>query len=258
LTLNGHNTFAGDTVIAQGTLALGAAGLLTNSAQITLSNNAALDVSSRSDGTLLIGNRKSLRGNGMVFGSVTAASGSTVAPGFSIGTVVVTHALILQAGSTNVMQLDAAAQTNDLISGMTSVSYGGRLVLTNVSGTLTSGHTFKLFSAGSYDNAFNSITWPLLGGNLVWTNRLGIDGTVGVVSLVNTSPTNITILIDGDTLQLSWPMDRTGWRLEAQTNTLDSGLGTNWVTVPESTTTNRLLLPISDVQGSVLYRLAYP
>lgn len=258
LTLNGNNTFAGNSLIAQGVLALGAAGALPNSARIILSNNATLDVSTRSDGTLTLGNGKGLGGNGTVRGSVVAASGATVSPGFSIGTLTITNALTFQVNSTNLMELDAAAHTNDLITGMASVSYGGRLTVTNLNGTLAAGDTFKLFDAASYSGAFTSVTLPALPGNLLWTNRLALDGTIAVVALVNTTPINITVSVTGNALQLTWPVDRIGWRLEAQTNQLAVGLNVNWFTVGGSTATNQMFLPLDLAAGSAFFRLVYP
>jgi len=258
LTLNGNHTFTGITTISQGTLALGAAGTIPNSTQIILTNNSALDVTGRSDGTLTLSSGKILRGNGSILGNVTAASGATVSPGFSIGALVVSGTLTFQASSTNVMELNATTHTNDLITGLTSVNYGGRLVLTNLSGTLAAGDSFKLFSSGSYNGSFTSITVPTLNGNLIWTNKLTIDGTLAVISPVNSTPTNITASVIGGALQLSWPADHIGWRLEAQTNNLTAGLNTNWFTVSGSSETNQILLPINPANGSVFWRLAYP
>jgi len=59
-------------------------------------------------------------------------------------------------------------------------------------------------------------------------------------------------------LQLAWPGDHVGWRLEAQTNQTAGGLGTNWNTVCNSTSTNQLGLPLSLPNGSVFFRLVYP
>lgn len=46
--------------------------------------------------------------------------------------------------------------------------------------------------------------------------------------------------------------------LQAQTNSLTTGLGTNWVTVTGSSGTNQLFLPISPSSPSVFFRLSYP
>ena len=258
LTLNGNNNYSGATLVSEGTLALGTAGTLPNTPSITLSNGAALDVSTRSDGTLTLGSAKTLRGNGSVFGSITAASGSTVAPGFSVGAITVTNVLMLQAGSTNAMELDKGNGTNDFVGGMSTVTYGGRLLITNLSGALAYGDSFKLFHAGNYNGAFTSITWPPLTGNLFWTNRLAVDGTIAVTAPVNSTPTNITANVTNNTLLLSWPADRIGWRLEAQTNGIGIGLTTNWQPIADSEMTNQMSFPVSAINGSVFYRLAYP
>jgi len=71
-------------------------------------------------------------------------------------------------------------------------------------------------------------------------------------------PTNVSFQISGNQLQLAWPADYLGWRLQIQTNSLDNGLGSNWVTVPDSThntTANILIDPSND---SVFLRLVYP
>ncbi|HEU5397331.1 MAG TPA: LamG-like jellyroll fold domain-containing protein, partial [Verrucomicrobiae bacterium] len=75
---------------------------------------------------------------------------------------------------------------------------------------------------------------------------------------VSTVPTNIVTSVSGGVLTLSWPGDHTGWRLQVQTNSLNSGLGTNWYDVPNATLTNQVSLPISATNGSVFYRMVYP
>jgi hypothetical protein len=61
----------------------------------------------------------------------------------------------------------------------------------------------------------------------------------------------------GNQLQLKWPADHTGWWLEVQTNSLNTGLGTNWTTVANSDQTNQIWQPIYTGAGSVFYRMAY-
>ena len=61
-----------------------------------------------------------------------------------------------------------------------------------------------------------------------------------------------------NTLQLSWPEDHSGWRLQVQTNSINVGLANNWVTVPNSDLTNVVSVPISPNNGAVFYRLVYP
>ena len=56
-------------------------------------------------------------------------------------------------------------------------------------------------------------------------------------------------------LQLSWPATHTGWRLEAQTNSLAD---TNWIEVADSIQTNRITLPLNPTNGAVFFRLIRP
>lgn len=58
-------------------------------------------------------------------------------------------------------------------------------------------------------------------------------------------------------LNLSWPPDHLGYTLQVQTNPLSSGLGTNWVTVPNSTSVTNVAIPIGSTNGAVFYRLFY-
>ena len=68
-----------------------------------------------------------------------------------------------------------------------------------------------------------------------------------IVTGPSLNPTNLTFQVTApNELQISWPTDHLGWRLEMQTNSLSTGLGTNWITVPGSTsvtTTNMLIAP---------------
>jgi len=48
-----------------------------------------------------------------------------------------------------------------------------------------------------------------------------------------------------------------GWQLQAQTNNLGVGLGTNWINVSASTQTNQMTLPIN-ATGAVFFRLVRP
>jgi hypothetical protein len=81
---------------------------------------------------------------------------------------------------------------------------------------------------------------------------------LSVYSPVNTNATNITASVSGGNLTMSWPTDHTGWRLQAQTNSLNTGLGTNWANVAGSATTNQVVVPIVTTNGAVFYRLVYP
>ena len=55
------------------------------------------------------------------------------------------------------VKISKTANSADLFSGQSSVTYGGTLIVTNLSGTLVLGDHFTLFSPGSSTNSFSSI-----------------------------------------------------------------------------------------------------
>ena len=232
LTLTGTNTYTGATTVKAGTLLVN--GVLGNS------------VVSVTNGTL--------GGNGVILGPVTVQSGGRLAPGTSIGTLTISNSLSLSANT--IMELNAAANTNDLVHGLTIATYGGVLTLSNVAGTIAASNAFKLFSANSYSGAFSALVPASPGPGLAWnTNTLRTDGTLRVVS---TSPATITSSISGNQFTLSWPGDHIGWRLQSQTNSIHFGVSSNWLTVANSTSTNQITFPLNPAADCVFYRLIYP
>ena len=210
-------------------------------------------------GTTLV-NNGTLAGSGMIFGPVSVSSGGTLAVGSSpttIGTFTVNNSVTLSAGSTNFMKVNKTGGTKDLITGMSQINYGGTLVISNQAGTLAANDSFKLFNATTYNGAFGAIVPATPGAGLTWnTNQLNISGTLLIGSNVNTNSTNITFSASGGNLNLAWPSDHLGWRLLVQTNTL--GIGTNWVTYPNSTNVTSVAIPITTTNGSAYFRLIYP
>jgi hypothetical protein len=79
-------------------------------------------------------------------------------------------------------------------------------------------------------------------------------GTVGVA----TNPTIIMTAVSGNVLTLSWPADHIGWRLQAQTNSLSTGIGSVWTDVAGSTTVDSVNVTINPANGTVFYRMVYP
>jgi hypothetical protein len=99
-------------------------------------------------------------------------------------------------------------------------------------------------------------------GAMVLSSDTTIDAgfmvALTTVNPINTTPTNITCVVSGNNLTLSWPLDHSGWRLQSQTNALSVGLGTNWADVAGANATNHVIIPINPVNGSVFYRMVYP
>jgi autotransporter-associated beta strand protein len=234
LALNNIETYTGPTLITNGTLQV----------------NGQLG-----SGTVTVATNASLAGTGTINGSVTVLAGGILAPGDSIGTLTINNNLS-SAGNLNIEVNKAASPTSDriVVSGTLNNTGSGTVTVTNLGAPLGAGDTFTLFNKPVVNGSAMTVT----GANVVWTNKLAVDGTIAVASVIATNPTNITFTVSGNTLTLSWPTDHTGWSLQAQTNAPGRGIGTNWSIVPGSSTVNQYQTPINPANGSVFYRLISP
>lgn len=233
-TFTGANTYRGTTLIRGGTFLLNGS-LGTNTVIVT---NATLG------------------GSGTINGAVTNQNGGVLAPGAGIGKLTVASAT-LQPGSTTLMEISKSPATNDQLRVIGSLNCGGALTVTNIAGTLAANDSFQLFSAGSVTGVFAATNLPPLNAGLGW-NFNSSSGVLTVIQTVATNSTNISYIVTGGSITLSWPADHTGWRLQVQTNSLTTGLGTNWSDVPNSAATNSLTVPTDPNNPSVFYRLIYP
>jgi autotransporter-associated beta strand protein len=201
-----------------------------------------------------------LGGSGAIAGPVVVSNGATFAPGdmgTNLGTLTLSGALTLGSSSTTVMGLNAVTGASDQIAASPStIKFGGTLVLQNVSGALAPNQTFQLFTAGSaLSGSFSGVLSQTPNQTVTWdTSNLYVNGTVTVKS-VAAAPVTITPMVSGGNVTLSWPASQTGWELEQQSNPLTVGLGTDWVVVPGSTTTNQVTVPASPCG---FFRLVFP
>jgi autotransporter-associated beta strand protein len=258
LKLTGTNTYTGLTTVYAGTLALGGTGSISNSAGIVLSGSV-LDVSAVPGGFAL-GAAQTLSGNGAVNGTIV--NNGRISPGpFSgmIGTLILSNSPALNGVVLMDIDRNGGAPVNDQLNlPVSGLTYGGTLTVNNVGSSLQAGDVFQLFTATNYGGAFAVTNLPSLDPGLAWSNSLAVNGSVAVISTVSTVATNITWGVSGANLTLSWPTDHTGWRLQAQTNALSGGLGTNWADVSGANQTNNVIVPMDPTMGSVFYRLVYP
>jgi autotransporter-associated beta strand protein len=218
LTLNGVNTYTGPTTVSAGTLG----------------------------------------GYGTIAGPVVISGGATLSPGASIGTLTLASTLTLAGASTTVMEVNKTAHTSDLVTGATTITYGGTLVLKNLSGTLQPGDTFTLFSAGTYLGSFTGWVSDTPNQIVTWDIRQLAPGGNGTVKVLTAEAARVTLqsVVSGGRLNLSWP--QIGWELQHQVNPLTIGISTNWVPVPGSTTTNAVSLPIDINEPTEFFRLVFP
>ncbi len=150
----------------------------------------------------------------------------------------------VDAGGTPALNYQWYFNSSPSYSGATQLANGShysfvntlQLTVTNLT-TADSGYYFAVIT-----NNYGSVTSILA--------SLSIDA--------NPAPTNIVFSTVNNQLTLSWPPDHTGWMLQAQTNSISAGIGTNWVDVNGSINTNQVVFPVNPNNGCVFYRLVYP
>ena len=223
---------------------------------VELSNNAVLDVSGRSDATFTVGSEKALLGNGRVTGNLTAGSGAAIEPGFPVGVLSVSNTATFLSGSEITMELNST--TNDQIRAE-SIVFGGTLTVENIGSSLKAGDAFLLFDATDYSGAFDSISLPALTTGLSWTNSLAFNGTLAVYDpnavIIDTTPVSMAYSISESALTITWPVDHTGWTLEANTNSL---IDPDWFVIEDSTLTNTISIPIYPHANHSFFRMRAP
>ena len=173
LILNSNNTYAGSTVVSNGTLEVDGA----------TAGGAVMVAGGVLDGT------------GTINGSPTIQAGGTLMSGTlaSMGTLSISNALTFSSGSTNVMRINKAGVTHasDLLQGMLSVNYGGTLTVTATGDTLAIGDTFTLFKSSSYSGTFDNYNLPALATGLSWDkSQLLVNGSIRVIGGTGTPAFN--------------------------------------------------------------------
>ncbi len=290
VTLTGNNTYTnrgtGDTTtISAGTLQVGNGGTSGSIGTGAVTDNALL-VWNRSDavtfdriisgagsfvktgagvltltatntynGPTTVSNGMLVVTGGAIAGDLNLEGGTFVPASFAIGgSVNVAGNLNIDSG-TILFPLNKSLSVTNIVAIGAITRNGGSVVVTNVGPALAVNDKFYLFSAPV--TGFATVT----GAGATWQNDLATDGSITALTVpvtVNTNPTNLIVKVTGSQLVLSWPADHTGWSLQAQTNTLTKGLGTNWVTIPGTAVFNSYTNTIVPVNGSVFYRMIYP
>ncbi|HZI32311.1 MAG TPA: autotransporter-associated beta strand repeat-containing protein, partial [Candidatus Binatia bacterium] len=151
-------------------------------------------------------NAGALGGTGTIMGPVTVASGARLSPGTTaIGTLTINNSLSLSSGSSTMVKISMdGGATNDMVGGLSSVSYNGTLVVTNAgSSPLVNGAQFQLFNAaghgGNFANAASVTILPAGKGSFdPATGKLTItsSGTV-VFNPVRVSGNNLILTGNG-------------------------------------------------------------
>lgn len=204
------------------------------------------------------------------------ANGSTAFRFFvrnAAGTAVDANSSIAPVPGTWYYLAGVCDETNSLITLYVDGVSAATAALAQGSGLLLS-HTgslpaANLVSIGSRSSSQTATTMTLQNGGLISQVALYnyplSAAQVGAhyqasglaISPVSLVPTNIVSSVTNNLLYLSWPANHIGWQLQAQTNSLSTGISTNWVDYNPSTTTNQVVIPINLTNGTVFFRLIY-
>lgn len=232
LALTGNNTYDGLTAISNGTLRV----------------NGTLA------GPTLVTANSTLEGTGTIGGATTILAGGIISPGNSIGTLTINNNLSI-AGNLR-MEINRSGSSADRVnvSGTLANTGTGTVTVTNLGAALQAGDTFALFNKAVTGG--NTLTITGGGSSVSWTNKLAVDGTIAVLSVIPTTPTNITYSVSGNSLTLNWPANYQGWLL--QSNSVGLTSSSSWFTVPNSGNASQFVVPIDPAKPSVFYRLTLP
>jgi autotransporter-associated beta strand protein len=238
LTLSGANTYNGPTTVSNGTL-LVSGSLGTNAVNVVA--NATL------------------AGTGTVGGNVTV--NGTIAPGTTATSGLLTDSanVTFNATGASLMKLDINNATNDMLSAAGTLTYGGTLNVTVLSGTPALNASYKLFTAASLTGTFTATNLPALASGLAW-NWSPANGTLTVIQTqgVNTNPATANFQgsnVNG-TLQFTWAPDHLGWQL--YTNSVGLTATGSWFPVAGSSSVTNESITINPAVPNVFFQLRYP
>ncbi|MBN2218551.1 MAG: autotransporter-associated beta strand repeat-containing protein [Pirellulales bacterium] len=219
LYLQGDNTYAGDTTIATGAIALEDDATLT-SPTISLTNvgdNSRLEVSGLTVGYFTLADGQKIQGIGAVVGNLVAAAGSILQPGLSVGALSIKDGdLTLNNGALLYFELDNPADpaTSDQIV-MTGTA--GAL---NLDGQEFADFTFTeldnfgegvytLIDAGSVSGSLgSSVSGAMGGGGLMGTLSVSGDDLILTVAIPEPSSMMLLIMLTGTAGLLAQPRRR--------------------------------------------------
>lgn len=150
----------------------------------------------------------------------------------------------------------------DIVAVTGTASLNGSLIVNNNNFTPAAGGSYTILSAASLSGSFTNVTSGrvAVANSTTASYQVLYTGTSVVLTNyqsggVNPSPASITTSLSGGNLVLTWPTGQ-GWVLQAQTNTLATGLSTNWVR--QTGANSPYTVTPNTGKATVFYRLVYP
>lgn len=217
LTLDAANTYAGNTMINAGTLAVGGTGSLLDSLDILVGRGTTFDVSQATSYTVNGSPSQTLSGFGTVNGAVNVASGGIIYPGSNIltGTLIINGGLVETGGAVNEFNLSGSPSgPNDLLNASGGLTVSGvNSIQVNGNG-LQSGGIYPLFTYGGTGFNGSVANFNLVGATGTLSNSVTAQTIYLIVQTAVRPATNIT-----------WvgSVANNNWDTETTSNWVDTG-----------------------------------
>ena len=157
------------------------------------------------------------------------------------------------SGPTTLEFQNVSNLTTALINATALTLNGSCTVKITGTNNLVGGNTYPLINySGSFTGNFTNFQLQMPSGFSGTLTNLSNQVALKLLATVPTTPTNINYSMANGSMQLSWPLNYTGWTLQMQTNLS----ATNWVNVPGTGSTNSILIPLTN--NNMFFRLVYP
>jgi fibronectin-binding autotransporter adhesin len=228
LTLDGTNTYAGNTMIYAGTLAVGGTGTLSNSLDIFVGSGAIFDISQATGFAVNGSPAQTLSGSGTVNGAVNVASGGTVYPGSNTitGTLTLNNGLTETGGAINEFQLSGnpTGPNNDFLNTPGGLNVSGANTIQIASSGLQNGGVYPLIYYGSGGFSGSIANFSVSGATGSLSNSATAQTIYLVVQTAVRAATNLT-----------WvgSVANNNWDTETTSNWVDSGSANKDYFVPQ-------------------------
>ena len=148
--------------------------------------------------------------------------------------------------------MEVSHAATDRVTGLGTVSLGGTLQVV-VQGTLSGNEVFKLFSATNYTGDFATYDLPGLPTPYAWDySKMIVDGTLRVTGGGDLPRPNLAVAQSGSQLTFSW--NDVSFKLQAQTNSLATGISGNWADYPGGGG-SPVAVTVSPANPAVFFRL---
>ena len=185
-----------------------------NAGTLLINGNAA-----SSTAPVTVGASGTLGGTGTI-GGATTVNGKLSPGNNSIATLTFNNSVTLAASGTTFIEINKTTAAKDVLVVGGTLNFGGGLQVTNLSGTLTNGDSFQIFSAPSHGGTFTTVSLPTLATNLSWnTSALYTSGiiAIGGIAITNPPTTNTVLVWKGDGAANAWDTTTANW-LDASNN----------------------------------------